>query len=235
MTSPRLRHRAAVPLLSLLLLVGLAACSPPVADEVAAPAAPAPGVDTPDTTVDPEPEPALAPIAVDWSTRDLEPVTLVDGRTIQACAGDGPFLCVLDRAGRQVGVVELGQFPATGGETDVDAWLRDHVRDFESNMRTDRLAGCGGDYRFALAEAPTTTEVDGSPAVTYRYVGTRQGTELERGVVTLVRRDDQLLSIAAIAYDPNGCIGTEGGEFTPAGLETFEPAYDALLRGSRLP
>ena len=155
-----------------------------------------------------------------------EPATLVDGRTIQACAGDGPFLCVTDGTGQQVGVIELGRYPTSDGGADVDAWLRAQVADFEATMRSDRLAGCGDDYRFALVEDPVSGEVDGSPALTYRYVGTRQGTELERGVVTLVRRGDEVLSIAAIAYDPQGC---------PAGLETFEPALDALVRGSRLP
>jgi hypothetical protein len=221
-------RRATSPILPLALAAALlAGCS------AGAPVS-APVPDTPLAPVPPPPVP-LPPIDVDWARGEVPLTTLVDGRTIRPCDGDAPVLCVHDHTGVLAGRVELGRWPAPDGDADPQGWLRRQVDGFVAGLAADRTATCGDGYVVSLVDTPIAGEVDGAPAVTYRYVGVRSGTELERGVTTLVHRPGEVLAIAAVAYDAEGCVPAEAGDFHPADLETFEAALDAVVRGSELP
>ena len=214
--------------LSVLLLASSAVgCSVSVA---AGPPTPAPA----SPAASPAPMPAVASLRADWIDDEVE-VRLDNGWVVRGCEGAAPLLCVHD-GDRILGDVELGQFPA-GEELLTDdpvAALLAHGRDFLAGMEEDRAVGCPA---FAFeAMPPTSAVVDGGPAARMGFaLRDGAGREVERVIVHVTVRDGTLWSVTASAYvDEGGCLPSEQ-DFDPATLAVFEPALDALVRGTPLP
>ena len=227
--------RSLAPLVvTLVALLLMSACgggsSDAAADEDRAPTTTSPPT-TSTTEPDPEPEPA-DPITVDWTGRTVDPAS-VDGWSLAFCEGDGPFVCVT-RNGRTVGAVELLSYDRRAALDEFDGDLRAWAEDHERVIAEDRAEGCGADYRLT-AEEPADAIVAGRQGLRVVLTGGTGDDVTERNVAYVVVRDDDFFLVGANAYDPDGCIGTEGSDWTTDDLVAFEDVLAAMAAGSRLP
>lgn len=175
------------------------------------------------------------PIRVDWSGPTLPPTTLPGGWELTRCEGDAPLLCVAD-GDAVLGTIGSGRWTPEDPVGDAVAFLHAQLADHLDAFADDRATACGAGYRFGLDGEPRVLTVDGSPALTYATVGTdAAGKVHERAYTTTIVAGDEVVWIAAVASDPEGCMGGGAiGEFTPADLEEFAPWYAAMIDGSTL-
>lgn len=176
---------------------------------------------------------------IDW--RDPAPVD-VDGWHLESCDGDAPVVCV-DRDGEPAGIVEMVEFPVDSfpaleeplAAGDEDAALDALAESFVADLTEDRSLGCGDGYVVEGLPIEHVTTGDG-PAVRYGLVGTTaDGATAERVVQYAAIRGETLVILLAAAYSAEGCIATEGQEFSPDDLEAFEPTFDRLVLASPMP
>lgn len=153
---------------------------------------------------------------------------LGDGWTIAACEGDAPLLCVASN-GDVAGTIESIRFPVASfaivdPARDDLANLQAVAADFTSSLQADRLVGCGADYGFsALPVVPFS--FGGVEGLSYGFVGTNSdGSESETNLQYAMIQGDELVLIAAIAYDQGGCPGRDD-------LSGFDSATLVELRG----
>lgn len=164
---------------------------------------------------------------VDWNSRTVS-LDAPAGWTVAFCEGDAPLLCV-QRDGEPAGGVELLEFDAP--ELPLEAWAAEH-HDF---MAADRSMGCGDEYVVVpdVVQPATVAGIAGIRASFTGYMG--DGRPAERNVTYAVVIDEALFLIVANAYEPDGCVGTEGGEFTVEGLRAVEKTLADIAIGSVLP
>jgi hypothetical protein len=182
-----------------------------------------------------------APDAATVEWRDPEPVD-VDEWHLESCEGDAPLTCV-ERDGEPVGFVELLDFPLASfadleeplADGDEEAAYEALAAGFLRDMEADRAEGCDAGYEVEPLPVEHLAIGDGT-AVKYGFAATTaDGTAAERAVQYAAIRGDTLVLLGANAYSPEGCIGTEGGEFLPEVLADFEPVLDQLVVASGLP
>lgn len=190
-------------------------------------------------TLAPNQPPTSGTAVIDWED-PAKGVQLDGGWAVQACEGEGAFLCV-ERDGQTVGVVEATSFPIGSFDVlDPRGDPRENLELFASGFAeaigSDRAAGCGSDYDFD--SIPVSDFVlGGTPGIEFGFVGTLpdgKPSELNLQYATVV--GDQILSIVAIAYDEGGCPGRdELSSFDSATLAEFRPRLEAILHESPLP
>ena len=157
---------------------------------------------------------------VDWE-RDFTPVA-VPGTdwAMEPCEGDGPFVCVVDPDGEQVGFVEHLSF-----ETDLRdlAGLEDHLHRFYESIIDDRATGCGPGYRLDTdrLESVVLDRVEGR---SYGWEATNAaGDVVEKTYGLMAIKDGRLHVVSAAAYDDGACLSNEGEFATVADLRAFAP------------
>lgn len=220
--------RATAPLLLALVAV---ACTTAGADPI--------GTPTPTGTPTETAAPQADPITVDLSPGGAA-VPLENGWTVQHCEGDAPFLCVRDADGDVLGTVEYGSYPASDAiaravaEGTVAEALEAMAREQHTAIEADRARGCGSGYEYQPEPVQPTT-IGGEPAAVYAFSGVVDGREIERHRSYYTVHRGQLWILSAPASDPDGCMATDLGEFTPADLAIFEPYLERIVAGSRLP
>lgn len=176
---------------------------------------------------------------VDW--KDPSKVTdLGDGWTIQACEGDGPFLCV-ERDGVNVGTLEgiafpVASFDALDPDGDVAANLATFANDFHESLEADRTATCGDGYVFDRL-GPETFGMGGTPGIFYGYRGTMaDGSPAELNLQYATIAGDQIVAITAIAYDEGQCPGRDDtSSWDSETLSEFRSRLERVIQESPLP
>ncbi len=178
---------------------------------------------TPTLTASTSPPP---PVTIDWSARPTDPVGLADGFSVQACPGDGPFLCVA-RSAEPVGSIEYLTFPGSGSvllnlvEGDYRALAEDREQTcpgFRVETEEPVIAPVGG----ATGMRSQATVIDGDGAIVERYV-------------KFWAVDDRVHLLSAEAQEPGSCSPGDGGQFRESVLTEFVPSFAAVAEGSRFP
>lgn len=242
---PCFRTRAGTLAAAAAVVVAIAACgdtSSTAAPQPTEPAStPIPSVTAiPTVTAGPAPEPSSPVVgSVDWSDPNAV-ADLGDGWTIAACDGGAPLLCV-GHDGATVGTIEALRFPIASfdvydpGADDLDN-LRRIAADFTGALAADRSAGCPPGY-VVEPLGPVAVTVAGRQGLHYGYVGTNvDGSPSERNLQYATIDGDDLVLLAAIAYDAGGCPGRDDlSGFDSAALALAEPRIDAVLAGVPLP
>lgn len=185
-----------------------------------------------------DPLPTVPTAVVDWS----DPATIADlgdGWTVQACEGDGPFLCV-QRDGAPIGTLEAISFPvasfdALDPDAEVAANLAEFAKGFHDSLEADRVSSCDG-YVFDRL-GPDDFLLDGQTGISYGYVGTMaDGTPAELNLQYATISGEQIVLITAIAYDEGQCPGRDDqSTWDSATLAEFRPLMEAVLRRSPVP
>lgn len=212
--------RASAILVPALLLAACATSTP-----VAAP------TETAAPTMTASPSDAPAPSTIDWWTTD-EVHDLGGGWTASRCEGDAPLIC-LEQDGETIGAVEFMAFPIADPPTDDPvAWLREKADDFAATLVADRAIGCGDDYVLEFRESGQIGG-DGVTWITYSFTGTTaEGKVVEQGIAHLAVDGHVQTVLGANAYDPGGCMDTEGSLWTVADLSASRGALDRLAGAS---
>lgn len=191
------------------------------------------GGETPETPVTgPTPNPGAADtpppqVTIDWSARPTEPVGLTAGFSVQACPGDGPFLCVA-RSAEPVGSIEYLTFAGSG-----DILLNLIQGDYRS-LAEDRESACPG-FRVETEE-PLNASVGGAPGMrSQAWVVNADGQTVERYVKFWAVSGDRVHLLTAEAHEEGSCSPGEGGQFREPVLTEFVPSFAAVAEGSRFP
>lgn len=195
----------------------------------------------PDGPGTPTPEETPEPVTIDWLNQESL-VRLEGGFSVKSCRGDAPLLCVRT-GGEIVGIVELIEFPVSTipelREPLAEGTLRKALTEFANSyyrdIAADRRAACPTGYSFETRE-PALVSIGGDPGIKMVFTGRlADGSPSEMTISHAAVKGESLFIVGAAAYDPGGCLGTEGSEFTTELLVDFEPALDAIVAGSPLP
>lgn len=209
-----------------------------VASPTTPPTTQAPTTTVPPTAVAP-PTTSPASGVIDWDDPTVV-VELGDGWTIQKCLGDGPFLCV-ERDGSPVGALEAMSYPVDSIDlldpaADPADNLATFAEGFYEAIGTDRAAGCGDDYGFDPI-GPNPVTLGGQEGIEYGFTGTMaDGSPSELNIQYATIVGDQIISIAAIAYDEAGCLGRDDlSTWDSASLTEFRPYLKPVMEVTPLP
>jgi hypothetical protein len=185
-----------------------------------------------------EPEPVEA-IAASW-VAGSGPVDLADGWRVRDCEGDAPLLCI-ELDGDVVGTLSLDSYPLTAemAAADDETALAEALRAFADSravgIADDRVAGCGGGYRFR-AEPVVDVTMAGHPGVRYGFRGTEDGVLTEYVLSYATVEAGQIWIVVADGAADGGCMGdVELDLFDPVVLERFAPTLDRIVAGTPLP
>lgn len=186
------------------------------------------------------PDPSGEEPAIDWENPDTRILFDEVGWAIAACEGGAPMLCV-ERDERPVGAVEaatyaLDSFPGLDQAASPDVNLQAFADGYFQSLSTDRAQGCGADYAFEPIE-PTSFWLGRNSGISFGFVGSMpDGSPSEMNLQYATIVGDQIISIAAIAYDEGGCPGRDDlSGFNSAELSEFRPYLEDVLNASPLP
>jgi hypothetical protein len=183
----------------------------------------------PETGPAPTPAASSSPpprVIIDWSARPTDPVGLTDGFSVQACPGEGPFLCVA-RSAEPVGSIEYLSFPGSGNV------LLNLVEGDYRALAEDRERTCPG-FRVETEE-PVIAPVGGAAGIrSQATVVDGDGVTVER-YVKFWAVDDRVRVLSAEAQEPGSCSPGDGGQFRESVLTEFVPSFAAVSEGSRFP
>ena len=176
---------------------------------------------------------------IQWSD-PAHTADLGGGWTARVCEDAGSFLCI-EREGVAVGTVEALSFPLSSFEdlnpaAATSVKLNAFAGGFHEAVRSDRTAGCPADYGVEFL-GPERFRLAGEPGMFYGFVGTLgDGAPSELNVQYASIVGDQVIVLAAIAYDEGGCPGRDDlSSWDSIALSEFRPFLEPALENSPLP
>ncbi len=176
---------------------------------------------------------------IQWSD-PAHTADLGGGWTARVCDAGGDLLCVeKDRVA--AGTVEarslpLSSFKDLNSEAATSVKLNAVAEGFHESVGSDRTAACPTDYSVEIL-GPERFRLAGDPGMFYGFVGTLGDgapSELNLQYASIV--GDQVVVLAAIAYDEGGCPGRGGlSNWDSIALSEFRPFLEPALEDSPLP